>query len=373
MVTRKEFLQTMGGLAVSAALSKFAQDGPVPPQAGQSPALTAKAREATRIKRAVTFYSYQDEYKLREMTLEDCVAAVTDLGADGIEILGEESVPNFPSPSEQFLKRWHELMAKYQTKPVCYDAFLEMRLLNSRPMTMKESVEMVVRDLKLAKRLGVSNVRALRATPPEVMENVLPYLEQYDMKLGVEIHSSASIRGGFAEPYLNLIERKKTKHLGLVPDMSLFAKRPPRVQEEWFVRNGAQRHIVEHVSQAYQDNVPSQKTREQVIKMGGNKMDQRWAGDVYNHGPVTNEPKDLLALLPYSFHIHAKFYEVTEDYRDLSIPYEELIPVIVQSGYSGYLSSEYEGQRYLDDAFHPESVEQVRRHQVMLRRLLGEV
>jgi hypothetical protein len=48
------------------------------------------------------------------------------------------------------------------------------------------------------------------------------------------------------------------------------------------------------------------------------------------------------------------------------------IPLILQSGYTGYLSSEYEGQRY-DDAAHPNSVEQVRRQSVLLRRLLGEV
>jgi hypothetical protein len=57
----------------------------------------------------------------------------------------------------------------------------------------------------------------------------------------------------------------------------------------------------------------------------------------------------------------------------MSIPYDEIMPLIVQSGYAGYISSEYEGQRYWDDAFHPESTEQVRRHQMMMRRLLGEV
>jgi len=325
-----------------------------------------------KIKRSVTFYCYQDEYKLREMNLEDCVAAVADLGAEGVEILGEESVPNFPSPSQEFVDHWHGLMSKYGTKPACYDAFLEMQLLKSRPLTLQESVNMVVRDLKLAKALGFSHVRALRATPPEVMEKALPYLEQYDIKLGAEIHSSASIKGGFADPYIKLIERTKSKHLGLVPDLSLFAKVPPQVQKDWFVRNGAQKSVVEYASKAYQDNVPAEKNKEKVVKMGGNKMDQKYANDVYNHGPITNEPKDLKILLPYTFHIHAKFYEVTEDYRELTIPYEEIIPVIVESGYTGYLSSEYEGQRYVDDAAHPESVEQVRRHQVMLKRLLGE-
>src|SRR5690348_1155529 len=134
MPTRKEFLQTLGGLAASAALSKLAPGEPLPLQAEQSSAMATHSHEPRRVRRAVTLYCYQDEYKLREMSLEDCIAAVADTGADGIEILGEESAPNFPSPSEQFVKHWQELMAKYQTKPVCYDAFLEMRLLDSRPM-----------------------------------------------------------------------------------------------------------------------------------------------------------------------------------------------------------------------------------------------
>jgi hypothetical protein len=44
-----------------------------------------------------------------------------------------------------------------------------------------------------------------------------------------------------------------------------------------------------------------------------------------------------------------------------------------EAGYSGYINSEYEGQRLTQDAFETDSCEQVRRHHVMLRRLLGEI
>jgi sugar phosphate isomerase/epimerase len=376
MLTRKEFLNTLGAATVSAVISKTAGAEPTDPARRQAPRQEPGAGSASgsgRVKRSVTFYCYQDEYKLGEMNLEDCIAAVADLGADGIEILGEESVPDFPSPSDQFIEHWHSLMTKYNTKPVCYDAFLEMKLRSNQPMTMDESVDMVVRDLKLAKSLGFKSVRALRATPPEVMERALPYLEKYDMNLAVEIHSSASIKGGFADRYIDLFQRTNSERLGLVPDMSLFTKKIPRIQQAWFLRNGAQPSVVEYVSKAYEDNVPAAKALEQVMKMSPNKMDLKWANDAYNHGPITNEPKDILLLMPYAIHVHAKFYEVTEDYKDLNIPYDEIMPLLLQSGYTGYISSEYEGQRYVDDAFHPESVEQVRRQQVMLRRLLGEV
>ena len=48
--------------------------------------------------------------------------------------------------------------------------------------------------------------------------------------------------------------------------------------------------------------------------------------------------------MPYAMHIHAKFYEITADYKDVDIPHDEIIPLILQSGYTGYLLSEYEGQ-----------------------------
>ena len=71
-------------------------------------------------------------------------------------------------------------------------------------------------------------------------------------------------------------------------------------------------------------------------------------------------------------HIQAKFYEMTGGGSEYSIPYDEIVPVLVQGGFDGYLSSEYEGNRHIQDAFPVDSVEQVRRQHEMFARLLGE-
>jgi hypothetical protein len=63
---------------------------------------------------------------------------------------------------------------------------------------------------------------------------------------------------------------------------------------------------------------------------------------------------------------------MTDEYTEYSIPYDEIIPVLVLGGYDGYLSSEYEGNRHIQDAYPVDSVEQVRRQHVMFQRLLGE-
>jgi hypothetical protein len=46
--------------------------------------------------------------------------------------------------------------------------------------------------------------------------------------------------------------------------------------------------------------------------------------------------------------------------------------VLIEGGYDGHLSSEYEGQRHIEDAFEVDGREQVRRQQEMFKRLLGE-
>jgi hypothetical protein len=84
------------------------------------------------------------------------------------------------------------------------------------------------------------------------------------------------------------------------------------------------------------------------------------------------DPHKMLDYIPFTSHIHGKFYEMLPDYTEYSIPYEEIIPILIEGGYNGYIDSEYEGNRWIQDAFEVDSVEQVRRHQVMLKRLLGE-
>ena len=82
------------------------------------------------------------------------------------------------------------------------------------------------------------------------------------------------------------------------------------------------------------------------------------------------EPKRMLDYIGMIHNIHGKFYEMTEDCVEYSIPYDEIIQVLKAGGYDGYICSEYEGNRWVEDAEEVNSVEQVRRQHVMLKRLI---
>ena len=90
---------------------------------------------------------------------------------------------------------------------------------------------------------------------------------------------------------------------------------------------------------------------------------------------------DLKDLMPYITHFHGKFYNMSEipgepgHYQDISVDYETPIRFLKENGYEGYINTEYEGQRRFQDRGIEDlisEVDQVRKHQEMLKRLIEE-
>lgn len=370
-MTRKQFMGTLAGAAAASYLPQSINAAP----AGQS-----------KIKLGVTVYSYTYDLRARAMTLEDCIADVADMGGEGVEILGEAHVPGYPNPSERWVQQWLGWMERYHTKPSAYDVFVDTMFYKDRLLTVDEAVQCLVTDFKLASRLGFKVLRQqwppykadnpadqiwapyYKSTPAmQVIQKALPFAEKYDVKMAVELHSPTQLKSAWMDDCLDVITRTKTKHFGFCPDMSSFVRRPPRNRVAQLLKDGARENIVEYINKAYTENVGAEKTVAAVVKMGGNEVEKRWASMAGIYHFSNNDPKDLARLAPYIYHNHAKFYEMTDDLREYSIPYEEIIPVLQAGGFSGYLSSEYEGAR---EDFQTSA--QIRMQFVMLKRLLGE-
>ena len=322
------------------------------------------------VKRGVSLYSYQEEYFLRKLTLEQCIAEAAAIGAFGIETLAEQMMPGFPRLSDAFYEQWHQWMARYNARPVCHDMFLDTKRYKGRLLSEQECIDSIVRDLKHAARLGCKVMRMLVFVSPELLEKCLPYAEQYDVKMGIEVHAPWHFDHPWIMRHVEMIQRTGTRHAGFVPDMGIFTKRLPRVLRDRALRNGATPKILDYVSQAYENGVLSEYIVAEARNMGGNAVDMGYA-EASRHN-VYSQPKRLLEFMPSIFHIHAKFYEMLEDGTEYSIPYDKIVPVLIQGGFDGYLSSEYEGNRHIQDAFPVDSIEQVRRQHAMFRRLLGE-
>lgn len=345
------------------------------------------------IKRSISLYSYQDEYYDGKLDLEGCLRETAKTGATGVELLAEQMIKKFPNPieDEAFRANWFALLDKYGLVPSCYDAFLENRIFSNRTLSLGEQVNMMKRDIRLAHLLGFPVLRTLVSTPMDVIEGSLDYAEEMNVKIGLEVHAPFSLNSGWADGYMEMINRTGTKYFGFVPDMGIFCKNIPDVLRDKARRQGASEECIKIVDEAYAKRVSDgfikikydldlgkanmeyrmangmKEMMEAVEKAGGGPADMMYAGSSFTYS--WSDPQDIIDNIDYIFHTHAKFYNVHEDYTETAVAIPEVVEAFKKAGYKGFLSSEYEGGEHLRD-IGVDSIEQCRRHQEALRRAI---
>ncbi len=284
----------------------------------------------------VSLYSFMTDYGT-VIDLETAMAGIADLGATGIEILGEGHIPNYPNPSEEWVDDWFRLLEKYSLEPTNYGSWIDTRLHSSGPngrdMTVEEGAAQLQRDLRLAKRLGFRFVRPkigvvssdLVPHPiwTEVVEQSLPLAEELDVIICPEIHSPTPIKHEVVDEYIEFIQRTGTKHFGILIDTGIFQDRPIPLK-------------------------PGELPGRRPAFLDGIGVD----------------PADFAAVAPYVVFVQAKFHDIDESLEDQQIPWEPVLRAMRDAGYTGYLSSEYEGEREPWRA-----IEQVRRQHSLMRQV----
>lgn len=301
------------------------------------------------IQLGVSLYSYGADF-LVTMTLEDCLADVADMGATGVEILADTHIAGYPNPTTRWVDEWHRLLQTYELTPTCYSSWIDTRLHKNRRLTEDEALAILRRDIELAHRLGFTIIRPklgvvsqdLLPDPVwrEAIERALPDAEKYNVRITPEIHAPTPLKSRIVDDYLSLAKETGTHYFGLLVDTSIFQDRE---------RTGDHSDSI---------HIFGPVTSDPALKAEADRA---------MTAPLGEDPADLAAVMPYVFHVHAKFWDMTDDLTDPYIPWDRVIKALVEGGYKGSLSSEYEGRR---DLFRASDV--VRRQQVMLRRLLAE-
>jgi hypothetical protein len=368
------------------------------------------------MKLGVSLYSYQQAQFFKELDLEDQIREVGEHlpGADGIEIIDELSL-HYPDPGKGFIRQWFGWMERYGTVPVTMDVGMDVLQFRDHVMSYDECAERLRHDIQLAKSLGFSNVRTLSVVPLEIIAKALPLAESLDIRLGREIHQPMPLDGRQVQEVIDYAERTGTAHLGIVPDLGIFQTRPSEVLLAWFERRGATPEacqaavdlalLLEHgeapfavdMSLHTAGDLRSEFSR--FLLTGSCEPDfmEAFTGVRHFTDERVAEPQDvdytvvaealmlsrtspdlLRELARYVVNVHGKFYNMSPvpgrpgQFQDISIGYEPALRALQDGGYDRYIDSEYEGQRFFQDRGREDlmdEVEQVRRHQEMLRRL----
>lgn len=392
-INRNEFLKTMG-VASAAVLggNTLASESAGHADALPADALSKLQKANTGIKLGVSLYSYQHAIYTGEMTTEDCLAELNSIGAEGVQIIDGITVPNFPNPPESWVEQWFGWMEKYRLTPTLMDTFLDVYWgWRHKPMDLMEQIATLTSQCKLAKRLGFTMIRptSTQVNEPvgEWLDAVVPYAEDLDVKIAPELHSPIPLKGAFVDRIMNTITRTGTKHIGFTFDFGNLAY--PFSKERSIKIGEMTGEIASFIEKSKTRGVTIEKVQAKVKTMNPKQGDLNYINRIYGIGPnvqggmqapqgsnlfgtADNNPGDIIPLIPYIFNCHGKFYVMTDDCTETTLNYEDGMKALIDGGYKGYIDTEYEGQRILQNQWcEPiNEVEQVRRHHIMMRRLL---
>ncbi len=283
-------------------------------------------------KRGVSVYSYCQLLGV-SMTLEDCFKDIYDMGATCFELLTSH-IENYPNPSPAWVDKYWRLCEKYDLQPGEMGHWSETHLHRGPRLSDDEVLDQLIRDFKLANLLGFTTLRTKIATINEIcdpepgwekyIERALPYAEKYNVRMCSEVHRPTTLTTPHVFDYLEFIERTGTEYFGINVDFGTFQYQPV-VGFDW-------------------------------------PMGRRANFEIHSN------PEDVLAVLPYAYACHAKFNYMDENFEEKTIPYEEVLNLMVSNGWSGFLLSEYEGPQRDDFYF---LSDQLRRQHIMMSRILG--
>lgn len=334
----------------------------------------------SKIKRAVSTYSLQDQYARGKMNLEGIFEYITSLGA-GIEFISDQMLKGTPEPSDEVLEEWDRLVAKYRPELVCNDVFINTCLYKNRELTDKEALDLLIKEIKLAHRLGFKMIRLVSNTRASIIEPALPYAIENDVVMTLEIHAGMSLDQPLTQAFIKVMKKLNSPYVGLTIDTGIFCRRHPRVSSEFFKELGVKQEIIDYVNAIFASGTDPKHYFMEARKQKKHFPDELQAmietQDEFEYalfcdGYETSEFSILDEYLPYIKHIHGKIYEMTDEGKEYSIPFDELIQYLDRVGYEGYIATEYEGNRFALSNQEIRDKENVTAHQNMLKQLLGE-
>lgn len=331
------------------------------------------------IKTCVSLYSLQDEYLNKRMTLGEIMRYVKSLGTEGVEILPDQSLHGTPDITDETLELWKDLISETGLTPVVADVFLNTNLYKNRSLTKRECIDLLVKEIELADKLGIRLIRLVSMVPYWVIEPLLPYCEKHDMTIALEVHAGMAFDIPETRAFIEEMRRVNSPYVGLVIDTGIFCRRLPRVVRNYESSVGTNPEIFDYIDSLFAQGTDLYQVKK---KNGGEYPEELKRLMKTEHDRMSvplldgyeNYPFEALdEYMPWVKHIHLKLFEMTEEGPEYSIDYKGLLEYLHAHDYDGYVSTEYEGNRFTLAGQPMMEKKQVAMNQAYIQKCLAEI
>jgi len=320
----------------------------------------------------VTLYSFTNEWVVKAFTLEELLATVVqnNLGP-AVEVVGFQSFRSYPDVPQDFATRFCYELDRNGLIPSCLGANMDFGRRPGMLMTDEEKIEYLQRQIDSAVRLGFPVLRLQTSVGTKILEKFVPLLERANLHMGFELHAPLSMDNPEVIEFRETFDRLQTPSLGFIPDFSTSMTSIPEgiwqelrelglpealisdAKDVWVHTDAIPDKFKGIAGLVQKYNVPS----ELIGKLNGTMT-------MFGH----MLPENWREIMPYVRHIHGKFYHVNEEGIEPSIPYPRLMQVLLDVGYTGTISAEWEGHSYTRE---PLALGEVKAWRRMCNRLLG--
>ncbi len=304
----------------------------------------------------VTLYSFTRAFHGREYDLEGLIRKVAADGyGPGLEIIGFSSFRGFPAIDDSFAGWFRDLVAETGLVTTSLAVNADIGLHRDRLLTQEELLEYMRRQIVAAAKLGFPIARVQISITPDSMEALAPIAEEHGVALALEVHADQYASHPRILALRDRFEKVGSPFLGFTMDWGATVTGFAPSLLEAYRRRGASEELLQQVVELwdgfYQQGPPADQA-DHGQRFG------RFIGLAAQHGrpdlgidfgingtglfgPARVD--DWLEILPWVKHVHGKFFGIDEHGEEPSVPVRDLIRLLVENGYSGAVSSEYEG------------------------------
>jgi sugar phosphate isomerase/epimerase len=306
----------------------------------------------TGIKLGTTLYSMTSEFAAGVFDQESLIKVVADEGiGPGVEFNIAQLLRTYPDVDDAFVKLWFDSLEKYELEPSAVGTNLDMGRRKDRDMTPDEEHDFLARQLKTANTLGFKKV-VIRSAGKELLRSLLPLAEKYDQKLGYEIHAPSGPNDPKVVEIRELYEELGSDRLGFTADFSSTMHHLSPMLLRQLAKMGLDEKHFTVMDEIWHEPAP--------MHVRNQKFEDYLSGegvDFLRFGPFTRlafnmhglvPPEEWLDIMPQIFHVHAKFYDIGADGEEPAMDIPRIVRQFVEGGYTGYLSSEWEGHAFAD-------------------------
>lgn len=330
---------------------------------------------APKIRMGSTTYSFNGEYHSYKYSLEELFEKIGELGpGQGIEVIGPQCIRTFPEVPESFEKLFHRAVERYDLVPSAFGHYSDLGRVTGRDLTIDEMLDYSRIQLEGAKRLGFSLARLsyfsfdLEDKSQSLYRLLLPDAERLGVRMAMEIHCPYNIEHPGQQRVIEDVMTLNSPFVGFTLDCGTMASRISPVCIQKFSEQGVSEEMIAKITELWKQQLSLQDMIEAVKALNGGPLVDLLGIETliyFGHG----KPAAMKDMMPFIFHVHGKFYNVDAGGNDDSVRYPEIVQTLVEGGYEGWISSEYEGHHWLEDI---PAFEQVKAHQQLLKRLVSE-